>query len=133
MEASPRSPGQVKSGSSYAKCEVVSFILAHFNLIKIMQKRSVITRVMCNPHGLGPTKLPLKTGMEHYGIYCNNGYGPSFGGGHDLHISKYANTNTNSFSNLGHSYQCPPGQQSTFFTGGKIFTVTDYEVFGLHE
>ena len=33
--------------------------------------------------------------------------------------------------NLGFSYQCPPGQQNTFFTGAKNFTVTDYEVFSL--
>ena len=87
---------------------------------------------MVNPHGLGPIKLPLKTGKEQYGIRSFNGYGPTFGGGHDLHISENANTNTNSVSNLGHSYQCHPGQQSTFFTGGMRFTVTDYEVFGLH-
>ena len=87
---------------------------------------------MVNPHGLGPTKLPLKTGSElQFGIYCNNGYGPTFGGGHDLRIS--VNTNTNSQCLLGNTYKHPPGQQNTFFTGGMNFTVTDYEVFGLHE
>ena len=88
---------------------------------------------MVNPHGLGPIKLPLKTGKEQEGICCNNTYGPVFGVGCDLCIYGNANTNTNSYSNLGHSYQCPPGQQKTFFTGGKNFTVTDYEVFGLHK
>ena len=88
---------------------------------------------MVNPSGLGPIKLSLKTGNEQYGIYCNSSYGPSFGGGHDLHIYGDANTNTNSYSHLGSSYQCPPGQQNTFFTGGRNFTVTDYEVFGLNK
>ena len=54
-----------------------------------------------------------------------------FGGGNnDLRISKDANTSP-SGSYLGDTYQCPPGQQSTFFTGAGEFNVTDYEVFGL--
>ena len=77
---------------------------------------------MVNPHGLGPIKLPLIPGKEQNGIYCNNSKGPSFGGGCDLFISGNGNTNTDSYSNLGHSYQCPPGQQDTFFTGGTNFT-----------
>ena len=88
---------------------------------------------MVNSSGLGPTKLPLIPGKEQSGIYCDNTYGPSFGWGHDLHISGNANTNTRSYSFVGFSYQCPPGQKTTFFTGAKNFTVTDYEVFGLHE
>ena len=88
---------------------------------------------MVNRHGLGQTKLPLKTGKDKYGIYCKSAWGPVFGEGKDLFISENANANTNSFSNLGDTYQCPPGQQSTFFTGDMYFTVTDYEVFGLHK
>ena len=88
---------------------------------------------MVNPSNLAPTKLPLILGKEEYGIWCNNGWGPVFGGGVDLSISGNANTNTDSYSNLGHSYQSPPEQQNTFFTGGTYFTVTDYEVFGLHK
>ena len=90
---------------------------------------------MVNRHGLGQTKLPLKTGKEQYGICCKSTWGPVFGEGKDLFISGNANTNTNSYSysNLGDSHQCPPGQQGTFFTGDMYFTVTDYEVFGLHK
>ena len=88
---------------------------------------------MVNPHGLGPTKLPLIPGNEQNGICCDYDCGPTFGGGLDLLISGKANTDTSSLSNLGYSYQCPPGQQNTFFTGGATFTVTDYEVFGLHK
>jgi len=86
---------------------------------------------MVNPHGLAPTKLPLVTKAKQHAIYCWRSYGPTFGGGHDLCISSNANSNTSSYSNLGFSYQCPPGQQNTFFTGAKNFTVTDYEVFSL--
>ena len=88
---------------------------------------------MLNPSGLGPTKLPLIPGKEQEGIYCGIIHGPVFGGGNDLYISGNANKNTNSYSYLGVSYQCPPGQQNTFFTGGNKFTVTDYEVLGLHK
>ena len=88
---------------------------------------------MVNPSGLGPIKLLLIPGKEQDGISCKNGNGPTFGVGCDLYISGNANTNTYSGSNLGRSYQCPPGQKNTFFTGGTYFTVTDYEVFGLHK
>ena len=55
-----------------------------------------------------------------------------FGGGSDLYISNNANTSS-SGGLLGHTYQLPPGQQKTFFTGTLNFTVTDYEVFGLQQ
>ena len=87
---------------------------------------------LVNPSGLGPTKLSLITGKEGYGIVCNSNYGPVFGWGNDLWILSKANTNSGS-SRLGNTYQLPPGQQSTFFTGAQNFTVTDYEVFGFQQ
>ena len=87
---------------------------------------------MVNPSGLGPTELSLITGKEGYGIVCNSNYGPVFGGGFDLWILSEANTNSGR-SRLGNTYQLPPGQQSTFFTGAQNFTVTDYEVFGFQQ
>ena len=88
---------------------------------------------MVNPRGLGPTKLPLVQNHQS-AVHCNRSYGPSFGGGHDLHISGNANVNTSSYTRLGNSYQCPAGQNCcTFLAGNKDFTVADYEVFGLHK
>ena len=89
---------------------------------------------MVNPYGLGPTKMPLKTQEQQHAILCHPGYGPAFGGGAgvDLFISNNANENTSSRSRLVHTYERPPGRQDTFFTGSTNFTVTDYEVFGLH-
>ena len=87
---------------------------------------------MVNPYGLGPTKMPLKTQRQQHAIHCHPGNGPVFGAGFDLAISGDANTTTLSDSFLGHTYEGPPGQQQTFFTGSTYFTVTDYEVFGLH-
>ena len=87
---------------------------------------------MVNPYGPGPTKMPLKTQQLLQAIFCYSSHGPVFGTGNDLLICNNANTNTASNSCLGHTYERPPGQQQTFFTGSTNFTVTDYEVFGLH-
>ena len=54
-----------------------------------------------NYYGLEPFKLHVKNSGN--AIYGNNGYGPTFGG-HDIYIANSAGYNTNSYSNLGHSY-----------------------------
>ena len=88
---------------------------------------------MVNPHGLGPTKMP-RIQNDMGGIYCNDSYGPTFGSGHDLHISGNANVNTPSSTYLSNSYQCPAGQNCyTFLAGDQYFPVADYEVFGLQK
>ena len=76
--------------------------------------------------------MSLIAGKEGRGILCNSSYGPVFGGGSDLYISNNANTSS-SGGRLGNTYQLPPGQRRTFFTGAPNFTVTDYEVFGLQQ
>ena len=55
-----------------------------------------------NRYGLDPFKLHVKE--TQYAIYGNNGYGPTFGAGHDIYIANNAGSNTNSETNLGHSY-----------------------------
>ena len=37
-------------------------------------------------------------------IYGNNGYGPTFGGGHDIYIASGAGSSTSSYCNMGHTY-----------------------------
>ena len=85
---------------------------------------------MVNPQGMAPSKMPLVKNQQN-AIYCNSDRGPTFGGGHDIYISTNANSSGSSYSNLGHTYQLPTGQQNTFFTGARNFNVTDYEVFGI--
>ena len=87
---------------------------------------------MVNPQGIAPSKMPLAKNQLN-AIYCNSGYGPTFGGGFDLHVSNNANTSDSSYSKLGYSYQLPTGQQNTFFRGARNFSVTDYEVFGIYQ
>ncbi|XP_067047810.1 uncharacterized protein, partial [Acropora muricata] len=67
-----------------------------------------------------------------YSIYTQHDYGPAFGGGHDLYISSHANSNSNSYTNLGHTYKAPPGQQAlTFLTGTHQFVASEVETFYL--
>ena len=82
-----------------------------------------------------PFKCPIMSGKNGNAIGCNPSYGAFFGGGHDLYISDNANTNQNSYSNLGSTYQPPPGYQystqqtQSFFAGSYKFTPTEIEVF----
>ena len=89
---------------------------------------------LVNPSGATQTKLPLKGTANNYGIYCNSSYGPTFGGGHDLKIGNDGNTNTDSYSQLDHTYECPPhAANTTFLVGSKNFTVDEVEVFVFQE
>ena len=56
-------------------------------------------------------------------------YGPIFADGYDLYIASDANNNINSSSNLGQTYELPPGQTDTFLVGSKHFKVSEIEVF----
>ena len=71
----------------------------------------------------------------HNAIDCYPTYGPTFGAGHDLHISDNCHVNTNSYSNLGHYYKLPTGyvagtdQAQRLLAGTYYFKVDEYEVF----
>ena len=84
---------------------------------------------LVNPSGTGPTKIPLKGNNNQCGILCNSGYGPTFGGGLDLHIASGANANSSSYSSLGNTYQCPTNANSSFLVGRRDFSVNEMEVF----
>ena len=82
-----------------------------------------------SPSCAGPVKLPLVQDHEN-AMYCNASYGPTFGSGHDIHVADDANGNTNSYTNLGHTYQLPAGQSAeTFFTGARNFQAAEVEVY----
>jgi len=82
-----------------------------------------------NPHNILPTKYNYSNNGNS--LYCNAGYGPTFGG-HDLYVSTNANTVTNSASSFPHSYFDTTGHGNNTFTGSKNFTVKDYEVFQVY-
>ena len=78
---------------------------------------------------------PLKFGRlagRPYSVYTKDSYGPTFGGGHDFHISDDAKSNSNSFIVPGNTYKAPPGQQAGIFLAGTShFVPSEVETFYL--
>jgi len=64
--------------------------------------------------------------------YCNSGYGPTFGGGHDLHINNSMKSQNN-YTNPSSFKTIAPGYSGTFtkelLAGSYKFGVDDLEVF----
>ena len=87
-----------------------------------------------NINGFSPVKLQIKSSRQIYAIYKCSSYGPTFGGGHDLHLSSNAASSRNSYTYCGHTFHLPPGYSSSasscrFYAGSYKFTPTDVEVF----
>ena len=83
---------------------------------------------MINQHGLRPTKISINKSKLR-GFFCDSSLGPTFGGNRDLQI---ISEKEKGYSELGFSFDVPPGQETTYLAGMNKFTVTDYEVFGFH-
>jgi len=69
-----------------------------------------------------------------YAIFCSNSYGIIFGNEHAIYISENSNRNTNSSSNLGHSYSHPDyaygsNEATSFLAGSYNFQVLEIEVY----
>lgn len=85
-----------------------------------------------NPAGV-PFRL-VNINPDH-GMYSHSSYGPTFGQGHDLHISDNSNSNTNSYNNVNNAFRCAKDQTGCnagvqwFGTSCYNFYVSDYEVF----
>ena len=92
---------------------------------------------LVNKPGWAPVKLPQtgKSSSKRYSVYCSSGYGPTFGNGFDIHIYKYASSNSYSYSNLGYTYSSPSGYSygstfaQTFLAGSHNFTPDEVETF----
>jgi hypothetical protein len=82
-----------------------------------------------NKENRAPFIANLKPDGQQFAIYCYSDFGPTFGGGNDVHISNNADGNQKSYSNLGHSYQLPPGTADSVLAGSQYFTPTEIEVF----
>ena len=81
-----------------------------------------------------PVKVNIKSSHYSTAIYTWSAYGPTFGVGHDLHISGNAGNNSYPYTSCGWSYPLPPGYSSyhfscQFYAGSYNFTPTDVEVF----
>ena len=89
---------------------------------------------LVNKPGWAPVKLP-QTGRNAHSILFQSSYGPTFGGGHDIHISNSASSNSYSYCNLGWTYSAPSGYSysstfaRTFLAGTYKFTPDEVETF----
>ena len=77
-----------------------------------------------NPHGDAPTCFEYKN--DGSAMYGGPGYGPTFGGGHDIYISSDGSL---SYTNFPSSYTDTLGRGNATFTGAYNFTFEDYEVW----
>jgi hypothetical protein len=81
-----------------------------------------------NPHNISPRIF--KQIQEINEIYGGLGYGPIFGGGHDLHIGDRCNASRASSSNLGSTYTNDTGIPGTaVLAGEQTFIVKEIEIF----
>ena len=93
---------------------------------------------LVNKPGWAPVRL-RQTGKyssrRQHSIEDIPSYGPSFGGGHDIHITDFASSKRSSFSNLGYTYSPPSGYAysstfaQTFLAGTYVFTPGEIETF----
>ena len=83
-----------------------------------------------------PCKMRIKDNQHQYAIDCDPECGPSFA--NDIFISSNANTNINSFSNLGYSFKHPQYaggtfEADTFLAGSYEFQLSEIEVYKKEE
>lgn len=80
---------------------------------------------------------PFKSMVKRssHAIYSYSGYGPTFGGGHNIYISSDAKSNTNSYTDFGEGsfYAIPSGVKDpyTILAGTRKFSPDEVEVFYL--
>ena len=81
-----------------------------------------------------PHMFPIKFENRQSSIYCQPACGPAFGRGADLVISDRSNMTTESFSNLGKSYDFPlfeygSMKAQSYLAGSRNFQTSEIEVF----
>ena len=85
--------------------------------------------LLTNANGSPPTKFLYNNNGN---AFMNNGsYGPTFGGGHDLHICDKSNASAGSSCAIGHTYPNTLNLGANTFTGSRDFQTTEIEVFKL--
>jgi hypothetical protein len=77
-----------------------------------------------------PSPRLFKQSRPADSIYTAPGYGPTFGGGHDLHICDKCSTSKSSYSNLGPTYANDARiPANAVLAGERTFIVKEIEVF----
>ena len=81
-----------------------------------------------------PCKMKINRKENRCAIYCYSGYGPTFGGGHDIYVKDNANTTSGSYSRLGSTYKhsqfaAGTNEAKSFLAGSFIFQLSEIEVY----
>jgi hypothetical protein len=86
-----------------------------------------------NKENLPPFKAPLKNQNDGHAVYAGLICGPAFEEDFGLYISYNADLNIYSYTNFGHSYQPPSGDNDhdTILAGTCKFSPSDVGVFYL--
>ena len=90
-----------------------------------------------NNDNLEPFKASMYSTRNNLAIYNRFVNGPTFGYGHHFYISDNANSTSNSYTNLGHTYKLPAGYtpgtaiSRALLAGFYRFTPSEVEVFYL--
>jgi hypothetical protein len=78
---------------------------------------------------------PIKFNVQkpEYAIYCDNGLGPSFGGGSDFRIISNSNTSASSYSKFPYSFTANGITDDQYFLAGSYkFQVKELEVYQIN-
>ena len=125
--------------SVFGQCHMFSYFCFTGSKLGYQYDSKAFLFSLVNKPGWKALKLPQTGGVYSYlrlhSIYNNPSYGPTFGGGHDLHVTSYASTSGGSYTNLGYSYSPPRGHnyRSTFtlgfLAGSSGFLADEVETF----
>ena len=127
---------EYQDGASSDRCyPFLFFLIDSGNNYQYDSKAFLFSLV--NKPGWAPLKLPQtgKYSSGQHSIRFYSSYGPTFGAGHDIHISNSASSNSISYSNLGYTYSPPSGYSysstfaQTFLAGTYNFTPDEVETF----
>ncbi|MBX9641612.1 MAG: TLD domain-containing protein, partial [Mycobacteriaceae bacterium] len=91
--------------------------------------RSSFLFTLRNPRSSGSEAMKFVRNLSvSHGIYGAVGYGPTFGGGHDIYIDD-GHSEQGSYVAFPYSYVDSSGLGGAVFTGGRTFTAVEVEVF----
>ena len=85
---------------------------------------------LAGPGSIRPSKHKIHQNHQH-GIYCNQSYFPTFGGGHDMHILPEG-TGIKAIFGVGPTYNSSSPQGTfAYLAEAQTCSVTDFEVFAV--
>ena len=121
------------------KAEESSFIFGGFTSVTWGEPNHHFCQYKSDPNAFifsltNEIKFKLNQNQIQNAIYCNPGYGPTFGGGHDIFIASNANTTTTSSSNLGSTYSHPQyilssNEAQLLLAGSYYFQLSEIEIY----